>query len=198
MLSGLEVGRRLLDQTSGLAITPLVDSSQIGDASVDLRLGPDFVVMRRATAVAAFDPARVDEIGQRVREFQDYVRRPPGSAFYLHPDQFAIARTLEYLTLPAALSAQVAGRSSWGRLGLVIQTAPLIQPGFRGTITLELANVGTVPIVLYVGLRVAQVMFFDVVGAPALAEPVSQAEDVQGTDVPNSTTFVRGAGEAAQ
>ena len=162
MLSGREIAARLRDRERGMAITPLIDSGQIGDAGVDLRLGPDFVVTRRATAVAAFDPARVDEIGQRIRDYQDYLRRPPGSAFYLHPGQFAIARSLEYLTLPEEVSAQVAGRSSWGRLGLVIQTAPLIQPGFRGTITLELANVGTVPIVLYVGLRVAQVMFFDV------------------------------------
>jgi dCTP deaminase len=127
--------------------------------------------MRRSTAVAAFDPARVDEIAERVRSYQDYLRRPPGSAFYLHPGEFAIARTLEYLTLPDEISAQVAGRSSWGRLGLVIQTAPLIQPGFCGTITLELANVGTVPIVLYVGLRVSQVMFFDVVTPKAAKEP---------------------------
>jgi dCTP deaminase len=171
VLSGLGIASRLLDRDSKFAITPLADADQIGDASVDLRLGPDFVVIKRSTAVAAFDPARVDEIAQRVREYQDYLRRPPGSAFYLHPGEFAIARTLEYVTLPTDISAQVAGRSSWGRLGLVIQTAPLIQPGFRGTITLELANVGTVPIVLYVGLRIAQVMFFDVVGP---GDPVSE------------------------
>ncbi len=166
MLSKLEIAARLLDTDSEFAVTPLVDPRQIGDASLDLRLGPDFVVMRRSTGVAAFDPARVDEIAQRVRDYQDYVRRPPGSAFYLHPGEFAIARTLEYITLPKEISGQVAGRSSWGRLGLVIQTAPLIQPRFQGTITLELANVGTVPIVLYVGLRIAQVMFFEVVRQP--------------------------------
>lgn len=165
MLSGPEIAARLRDRDSGMGITPLIDVAQIGEAGVDLRLGPDFVVMRRATAVAAFDPARVDEIGQRVRDYQDYLRRPPGSAFYLHPGQFAIARSLEYLTLPDDVSAQVAGRSSWGRLGLVIQTAPLIQPGFCGTITLELANLGTVPIVLYVGLRIAQVTFFEITRA---------------------------------
>jgi dCTP deaminase len=94
VLSGSEIAARLLDSETGLAITPLVDSRQIGDASVDLRLGPDFVVMRRSTAVAAFDPARVDEIAQRIRDYQDYLRRPPGSAFYLHPGEFAIARTM--------------------------------------------------------------------------------------------------------
>lgn len=162
MLGRRQIVRRLLDPRSRLAITPLVDArGQIGDASVDLRLGPDFIVTRKATGLATFDPARVDEITERIREYQDYVRRPPGSAFYLHPGEFAIARTLEYLTLPLGLAAQVAGRSSWGRLGLVIQTAPLVQPGFAGTITLELANLGTVPIVLYVGVRIAQISFFD-------------------------------------
>ncbi|HEV3070289.1 MAG TPA: dCTP deaminase [Solirubrobacteraceae bacterium] len=166
MLSGTEIKRRLLDHESGLAITPIIDVQQIGNASVDLRLGPDFIVTRRATGLAAFDPARVEEIERRVREYQDYVRRPVGSAFYLHPGEFAVARTLEYLTVPPGTAAQVDGRSSWGRLGLVIQTAPLIQPRFEGTVTLELANVGTVPLVLYVGLRVAQVMFYDLLTPP--------------------------------
>jgi dCTP deaminase len=171
MLSGTEIMRRLLDHESGLAITPLIDVNQIGYASVDLRLGPDFIVTRRATGLAAFDPARVDEIEQRVREYQEYVRRPVGSAFYLHPGEFAVARTLEYLTVPAGTAAQVDGRSSWGRLGLIIQTAPLVQPKFEGTVTLELANVGTVPLVLYVGLRVAQVMFYDLLPSSPASSP---------------------------
>jgi dCTP deaminase len=142
---------------NGFAVTPILDPDvQIGDASVDLRLGPDFVVTQRATELALFDPVQVDEVAQRVQDYQQYVRRPLGSAFYLHPGQFAIARTLEYVALPDDLSGQVLGRSSWGRLGLVIATATLIQPGFKGTLTLELANLGTVPLVLYVGLRVAQ------------------------------------------
>lgn len=167
MLSRGQIIARLRDPRAGFAITPIIDAkSQIGKAGVDVRLGPDFVVTKRATGLAAFDPARVDDIAARIREYQDYVRRPPGSAFYLHPGEFALARTLEYLTLPEDISAEVAGRSSWGRLGLIIQTAPLVQPGFTGTITLELANLGTVPIVLYVGLRIAQVSFFQI-GSPS-------------------------------
>ncbi|MEA2372631.1 MAG: dCTP deaminase [Solirubrobacteraceae bacterium] len=163
MLSRETIIQRLSDHRSGLAVTPLIDArNQIGEASVDLRLGPDFVVARKATGLATFDPARVDEIAERIRDYQDYVRRPPGSAFYLHPGEFAIARTFEYITLPRHTSAQVDGRSSWGRLGLIIATAPLIQPSFAGTITLELANLGTVPIVLYVGVRIAQMSFFDI------------------------------------
>lgn len=169
MLSKDEIVKRLLDHESGLAITPIIDfKEQVGLASVDLRLGPDFIVTRRETGISIFDPGRADEIAEGIRGYQRYLRRPPGSAFYLHPGEFAIARTLEYLTLPACTAAQVTSRSSWGRLGLMIATAPLIEPRFAGTITLELSNLGTVPMVLYVGLRIAQVSLFDV-------DPITEA-----------------------
>lgn len=157
MLTAKAIRARLRQGDLDFAITPLLEPDQIKGASVDLRLGPDLIVTKRDTGALAFDPARAEEMEQHLLEYQRYVRRPLGSAFYLHPGDFAIARSLEYVTLPASLSGQVAGRSSWGRLGLVIATAPLIQPGFRGTITLELANVGTVPLVLYVGARIAQI-----------------------------------------
>ena len=167
MLTGLAMKRALLDPKIGLAVTPLLEEDQIGRASIDLRLGPDLIVIKRETGVVAFDPARADEMPQRVSQYQAYVRRPLGSAFYLHPGDFAIARSLEYVALPSHISGQAGGRSSWGRLGLVIATATLVQPRFRGTITLELANLGTVPLVLYVGMRVAQVSFFVVTDDPS-------------------------------
>lgn len=162
MLSDIAIRRRLADPKGGLAITPILDPErQIDQASVDLRLGPDLIVTRRATGLGLFDPARVDEIAAHTRDYQDYLRRPLGSAFYLHPGEFAIARTLEYITLPDDLAGQAVGRSSWGRLGLIIATATLVQPGFAGTITLELSNVGTVPMVLYVGVRIAQLTLYE-------------------------------------
>jgi dCTP deaminase len=160
MLSAESIRRQLMNGDSELAITPLLSSDQVKGTSVDLRLGPDLISTARETGLVAFDPARVDEMERRLREYQTYVRRPLGSAFYLHPGDFAIARSLEYVSLPDDISAQAMGRSSWGRLGLVIATATLIQPGFKGTITLELANVGTVPLVLYVGIRIAQIGLF--------------------------------------
>lgn len=160
MLSALAIRQRLVDPDGGLAITPILEDRQIDRASVDLRLGPDLIVTRRATGLPMFDPARVDEIMEHIRDYQEYIRRPLGSAFYLHPGEFAIARTLEYVKLPDDLAGQAMGRSSWGRLGLVIATATLVQPGFSGTITLELSNLGTVPIVLYVGVRIAQITLY--------------------------------------
>lgn len=159
MLSAEAIKKALLDPGSGLAVTPLLDEGLVDGAAVDLRLGPDLLLVRRETGVVAFDPRETDEMPHRLREYQQYVRRPLGSAFYLHPGDFAIARSLEFITLPSTLSAQATARSSWGRLGLVIATATLVQPNFAGTITLELANVGSVPLVLYVGTRIAQVSF---------------------------------------
>ncbi len=156
MLSAEAIKARLRKQNLDFAVTPILDPDQISGASIDLRLGPDLIVTKRDTGALAFDPARMEEMRERLADYQTYVRRPLGTAFYLHPGDFAIARSLEYVTLPADLSGQAVGRSSWGRLGLVIATATLIQPNFQGTITLELANVGTVPLVLYVGTRIAQ------------------------------------------
>jgi dCTP deaminase len=166
MLSGRTVRAALRDHRSGFAITPILDPSQMKeqDVGVDLRLGPDVIVTRKATGVVAFDAADVDTIREQLRDYQEQFRRPFGSPFYLHPGEFALARTLEYVSVPEWLSAEAMGRSTWGRLGLIVATATLIQPGFQGTVTLELANLGTVPIVLYIGLRVAQIVFYTVPG----------------------------------
>lgn len=155
-LSAASIRKQLHDPESGFAITPIIDRDQVKGVGVDLRLGPDLIVIKRETGVVAFDPAKVDELPEKLSGYQQYIRRPLGSAFHLHPGDFAIARSLEYVKLPPTLSAQATGRSSWGRVGLIIATATLVQPSFAGTITLELANLGTVPLVLHVGVRIAQ------------------------------------------
>jgi dCTP deaminase len=81
---------------------------------------------------------------------------PLGEHLVLHPGQFLLGSTLEFIRLPRRLGAQVLSRSSWGRLGLLVATAVIVQPGFAGSLTLELVNTGSVPIRLRPGLRVAQ------------------------------------------
>jgi dCTP deaminase len=71
----------------------------------------------------------------------------------------ALGSTFEYMCMPPDLEAQVEGRSSWARVGLQIATATSIEPGFKGVLTLELSNVGTIPIRLYPGIRIAQLFF---------------------------------------
>ena len=162
MLSGRAIARRLTQPDSKFAITPILDVEQFGAGSVDLRLGPDLIVTRRTTGAVGFDPAEPNDFRERTRAAQQYLRRPFGSAVYLHPHEFAIARTLEYVALPQDLAGEAVGRSSWGRLGLIIATATLVQPHFQGTITLELTNVGSMPIVLYIGMRIAQLVIYEV------------------------------------
>lgn len=160
MIGSDELVEMLADPSSGFSVTPLIDAAdQIGEGSIDIRLGPDIIVSPRATGATAFDPTKAETFKQDLEQGQQYIRRGIGDPFQLQPGEFAIARSLEYVSLPDDISAEALGRSSWGRLGLVIATATLIQPGFKGTITLELANVGDTSIMLEVGLSIAQLIF---------------------------------------
>lgn len=137
-----------------LVITPMLDVDvQVGPGSVDLRLSSDFLLVRRAEG-SGIDPADDDE--QAIARAQERTTLALGEPFWLHPRQFALGATLEFLRMPAHLGAYVVGRSSWGRIGLIVATAIMVQPGYRGALTLELVNEGERPIALYPGLRVAQ------------------------------------------
>lgn len=160
MIGSRQLIHLLADARSSFMVTPILDAKrQIGDTSIDIRLGPDIIVSRRATGALAFDASDYRQFEESLRRRQTYVRRRLGDSFHLQPGEFVIARSLEYVALPSNVSAQALGRSSWGRLGLVIATATLVQPGFRGTITLELANVANTALVLQVGLPIAQLVF---------------------------------------
>ena len=141
-----------------LLITPLLRMDQIGDASVDLRLGREFIVFNRSS-IGKFDPWDREDLKKNIHKYQERVRVAKGGTFILHPQQFVLGATLEYLILPTTLHAQVSGRSTWGRTGLIIATATFVHPGFKGCITLELVNEGTVPLVLRPLERIAQIMF---------------------------------------
>jgi dCTP deaminase len=136
-----------------LVVTPLLDESQVGPASIDLRLGTHFREIRRWER-AVLDPETDDEAVAERREQPIVV--PMGSHLWLHPGQFVLGSTLEYIRMPDDLVGQVLGRSSWARNGLIVATAVLIQPGWPGVLTLELSNIGDVPIQLYPGDRIAQ------------------------------------------
>jgi dCTP deaminase len=167
-LSAAELARRLWDGTADvdrrnhLGVVPLVDAEHLRKkhtASLDLRLGRWFRTMRQTklTSLKAGDE-RVEEAISREHyvKFNDY--------FVLHPGQFVLGVTLEWLNLPIDLSGYVVGKSSWGRRGLIIETAAGIHPGFTGCLTLELANVGSTPIELTPGMQVCQIFFHNVAG----------------------------------
>lgn len=147
------------DPARQLVITPLLDpDKQIGPGSIDLRLGTEFLETPRQNN-AHIDPFATQEPRSRpMADVRTYV--PLGDQYVLHPGQFALGSSLEFVVLPAHVTGQVLSRSSWGRLGLLVATAVAVQPGFRGSLTLELVNAGTVPIVLRPGLRIAQLQLW--------------------------------------
>ncbi|HXP36839.1 MAG TPA: dCTP deaminase [Solirubrobacteraceae bacterium] len=136
-----------------LIVTPILDQRQIGRGAIDLRLGTEFLLLQR-TRRAGLNPAVENQ--REVDELQERVVVQYGEELWLHPRHFVLAATLEFLRLPADLCAYVVGRSSWGRLGLVVATAVFVHPEFRGCLTLELVNEGDSPICLSPGARIAQ------------------------------------------
>jgi dCTP deaminase len=158
MLSRQEIQSALnaTNPSEQLIVTPLLDSSQVGPASIDLRLGFHFLLSRRAN-IPYFDPIEED-VESRLPKYQEGLTLSRGSNFYLHPGEFVLGASLEYLRMPLNLGGYVTSRSSWGRVGLVIATATAVGPGFLGVITLELANVGTAPLILRPGVRIAQIV----------------------------------------
>jgi dCTP deaminase len=143
------------DLAERLVVMPLLDlDEQLGPASIDVRLGTQFQTLRRSVG------SGVDPGGEDLQEMVEQSHQPVtvryGDPFWLHPGQFVLGTTLEFVQLPAHLGAYVVGRSTWGRLGLVVATAIMVQPGWKGNLTLELVNEGEGPIALYAGSRVAQ------------------------------------------
>lgn len=133
-------------QKGTLSISPLEDD-QIQPASVDIRLGNTFsIVEDSSTGILTF----TNEIAYKKMQTDTYL---------LLPGQFVLATTREYISLPDDLTAFVEGRSSLGRMGLFIQNAGWVDPGFSGEITLELFNANRCAIELQAGRRIGQLVF---------------------------------------
>lgn len=142
-----------------LVVTPIIEiEQQVGESSVDLRLGNEFILAKR-TRYPIFDPLEALPKEKRIiEEYQEKAYVELGDRLVLHPQQLALGGTLEYIKLPNDLVGYITGRSSWGRAGLIIATATVIQPKYSGIITLELVNSGDAPIALYPGVRICQLV----------------------------------------
>jgi len=156
ILSDADIRARLA--RGDLKVGPLEDEQlQIQPASIDVRLADEFVIYRpsQVSCLDPRDPQTLVAASQRIRI-------PEGEAFVLHPGEFGLGSTVEAVAIPTDLVATVDGRSSIGRLAVVIHaTAGFIDPGFEGQITLELSNIGPIPVKLYPGMRVAQLVFHE-------------------------------------
>jgi dCTP deaminase len=150
--------RRLVEQGT-IKIEPW-DPSLVQPASVDLRLGNTFRVFHnhRASAIDLREPPKNLTEPHVIADDEPFV---------IHPGEFCLGATLENVTLPDNIVARIEGKSSLGRLGLIVHaTAGFCDPGWHGTLTLELNNLTRVPIKLWAGLPIAQLSFMTL-DAPA-------------------------------
>ena len=154
ILSDIDILARLRD--GDLVVDPIDDvDTQVQPASVDLRLGSEFLEFRR-TNIPCIHPNDAREVD----EYVDETHVPEGDDFILHPGDFVLGTTKETVAIPDDLVAHVEGRSSLGRLAIVVHaTAGLCDPGFEGRITLELSNLGNAPVALTPGMRISQLTF---------------------------------------
>jgi dCTP deaminase len=136
----------------GIVIEPL-DEAAIQPSSVDLHVDRYFRVFRNDTT-PFIDPKQSQE------DLTELVEVDGGGAFILHPGEFVLGSTLERVAIGSDLVARLEGKSSLGRLGLLIHsTAGFVDSGWNGNLTLELSNVANLPIAIYPGMKIGQISF---------------------------------------
>jgi len=158
---------------SGKIIVEPFEEENVGPSSLDIRLGFKFRVFKNVDR-EAIDPKNYEDTVLFRTEtekytihhgiFSDlYILKNSEYPIIVHPGEFILASIYEYIKLPSNIAAQIQGRSSLARLGLIIHTsAGWIDPGYAGYITLEIVNVNKVPIKLYPLMKVAQISFFEI------------------------------------
>ncbi|MDD2716294.1 MAG: dCTP deaminase [Candidatus Wallbacteria bacterium] len=152
------------DRVDPLIITPFLTLEELkksGAASIDIRLGCWFLMCKRSK-IGTLNVYNHQDDAPCEESLTKMYYVPFGKDFILHPKSFVLGVTLEWIRLPNNLAAYVVGRSSWGRQGLIIATATGVHPGFTGCLTLELTNVGEVPIVMKPGTTICQLFFHQV------------------------------------
>ena len=162
------------------------DAMDLQPSSVDLHLDRSFRVFRNNRY------AYID-VRQSQPDLTELLSITGDEPFILHPGEFVLGQTLEWVELPDDLVARLEGKSSLGRLGLLIHsTAGYVDPGWKGNLTLELSNVASLPIALYQGMRIGQISFFRM--SSPVDRPYGSAElgsKYQGQSEPTASAFHR-------
>ena len=136
-----------------IGLEPL-DMNLLQPSSFDVRIDRFFRLFDNHK-YAFIDPAEPQE------ELTRFIEVAPDEPFILHPGEFVLGSTYEFVKLPDNVAARLEGKSSLGRLGLVTHsTAGFVDPGFNGHVTLELSNMATLPIKLWPGMKIGQLCFF--------------------------------------
>ncbi len=183
ILSDRDIRRRLAE--GDLRIEPLDDPElQIQPASIDMRLGREFLEFERSN-IPCIHPDSEEET-------DEYTRRrvvESGDDYVLHPGDFVLGTTYETVEIPEDLVARVEGRSSLGRLAVVVHaTAGFVDPGYRGQITLELSNLGTAPVALRPEeMRISQLVLTELSSAAELPYGEERGSKYQDQDGPTAS-----------
>lgn len=181
ILSDRDIQRRLLNPND-LRIDGLIDPElQIQPASVDLRLADSFQAFKpREPWRATLKNPEMSE-AKLTADWASYMLPPVKGPFTLKAGQFALTSTVETLHMPDDLVARIEGRSSLGRIGLMVHvTAGFIDPGFQGQVTLELYNLNPYDIILDAGVRICQVSFHQMSSPAARPYGVERGSKYQG------------------
>ena len=138
---------------AGRIVVKPIDLDDVQPASIDLHLDCRFLVFANTRQPYI-------DVRESLDGLTEAVEIDAGKPFMLHPGEFALGSTREHIALPADLVARLEGKSSLGRLGLLIHsTAGFVDPGWQGRLTLELSNVARLPIALYPGMKIGQISF---------------------------------------
>lgn len=158
MLTKPEI-EELID-TNKIIIRPLLDrEKQLGELTIDLRLGTDFLVSNLSRNPYINIDSK-ENVGKcHIQSYFSKTRRLLGEQIVLYPNQTVLASTLEYIKLPKDISCKLYMRSSYGRLGLSLST--IIHAGYCGCLSIELTNTNTNIIKLTTGTRIVQVAFYN-------------------------------------
>ncbi len=136
-------------QKGNLIVKPF-DPEMVQPASIDLRLANEFRVFKHVNY-------GLIDVKKDFGEYTELMTISDEEKFVLHPDEFVLGSTREWVEVPGNLVGRIEGKSSLGRLGVIVHaTAGFVDPGWKGKLTLEISNVGKIPIALYPGMKIAQ------------------------------------------
>lgn len=179
-------------ESGTIRIDPLPDlETALGACSVDFRLGNTFMVFEHSS-YSYIDPRQPQSIGDAMRA----IDVADGDRFIMQPGDFALASTIEQLELPDDLVARLEGRSSIARLGITVHsTAAVFEPGWIGTATMELSNLGRIAVALYPGMRICSFTFEQLTSPAEVPYRKKVSAKYAGQDKPRASAL---AGEVSQ
>ncbi|HEY8108696.1 MAG TPA: dCTP deaminase [Patescibacteria group bacterium] len=192
-----------------IKIEPAADYAEaLGSCSIDLRLSSKFRVFKQASTpyIDPRDPNTFDgiteptDIAAAAEEQPLLPHLPKGPrAFVLHPGEFALGLTHEYVELPDDICARIEGKSSLGRLGIVIHsTAGHIDAGYKGNITLEITNIGMIPVLLYPTMRFCQLSFEQLTTPAEIPYFKKKTNKYAGTTAPGASKIFEETAKSAK